>query len=140
MTHAKLYTRKELAIMETSIDDLHTSFYILAIQKIAFHLPHICIIGTNHCVNTCHEAFKHRSTNQDVFCCCDYAEMVVAIFALQILLKTLYWINLMNQHIKKQQENHKDAHVMLCFIHFCLMIENRILPQLSHTENLSLNC
>ena len=37
VTHEKLYTRKEIFMMETSIADLHTSFYIPAIQKITFH-------------------------------------------------------------------------------------------------------
>ena len=45
----KIYTRKELVMMETTISDFHTSFYIPAIQKLAFHLPHVRILGTNHC-------------------------------------------------------------------------------------------
>ena len=32
----KIYTRKELVMMETSISDFHTSFYIPAIHKLAF--------------------------------------------------------------------------------------------------------
>ena len=46
----KIYTRKELVMMETTISDFHTSYYIPAIQKLAFHLPHVRIHGTNHCV------------------------------------------------------------------------------------------
>ena len=45
----KIYTRKELVMMETTIYDFHTSFYIPAIQKLAFRLPHVRILGTNHC-------------------------------------------------------------------------------------------
>ena len=45
----KIYTRKELVIMETTIYDFHTSFYIPAIQKLDFHLPYVRILGTNHC-------------------------------------------------------------------------------------------
>ena len=37
----KIYTRKELVMMETSIADFHKSFYIPAIKKLAFHLPHV---------------------------------------------------------------------------------------------------
>ena len=48
----KPYTRKELVTMETSIADFQKSFYIPEIQKLAFQLPHICIIGTNNCGNT----------------------------------------------------------------------------------------
>ena len=37
----KIYTRKELVMMETKKSDFHTSFYILAIQKLAFTY-HMC--------------------------------------------------------------------------------------------------
>ena len=47
--YTKIYTRKELVMMETSISDFHTSFYIPAIHKLAFYLPHVRIFGTNHC-------------------------------------------------------------------------------------------
>ena len=40
--------RKELLMMETNISGFHTSFYIPAIQKLDFHLPHVHILGTNH--------------------------------------------------------------------------------------------
>ena len=42
-----IYTRKNLVMMETTIYEFHTSFYIPAIQKLAFHLPHVRILGTN---------------------------------------------------------------------------------------------
>ena len=45
----KIYTRKKLVMMETTISDFHTSFYIPAIQKLDFHIPHVRILGTNHC-------------------------------------------------------------------------------------------
>ena len=45
----KIYTRKELVMMEITISDFHTSFYIPDIQKLAFHLPHVHILGTNNC-------------------------------------------------------------------------------------------
>ena len=84
VTPSKLYTIKELVIMETYIADFYTIFYIPEIQKLAFHLPHVLIIGTNHCGNTRREAFKCLSTKQDVLCCCDYYETVVASFSHQI--------------------------------------------------------
>ena len=70
--------------METYISDLHTSFYIREIQKLAFHRPHIRILGTNHCGNTLRESFKPRSAKQYVLCCRDYDEIVVASFSHQI--------------------------------------------------------
>ena len=47
--YIKIYTRKELVMMETTISDFHTSFYIPSIQELAFHLPHVRILSTNHC-------------------------------------------------------------------------------------------
>ena len=77
----KIYTRKALVMMETTIYDFHTSFYILAIQKLAFHLPHVCTLVTNHCGKMRRTAFKRRQLFQDVLCCRDYAERVVARFS-----------------------------------------------------------
>ena len=80
----KLYTRKELVMMETSIADFHTSFYIPAIKKLALHLPYVRILGTNHCGNTFHEEFKRRRKNQDMLYRRGYSERAVAIFSHQI--------------------------------------------------------
>ena len=54
----EIYTRKELVTMETTISDFHTSFYIPAIQKLAFHLPHVRILEKNHCGELRCTAFK----------------------------------------------------------------------------------
>ena len=70
--------------METSISDFHKSFYIPAIHKLAFHLPHVRILGTNHCGEIRRIAFKQRELFQDVLCRRDYAERVVSIFSNQI--------------------------------------------------------
>ena len=80
----KIYTRKELVMMETTIYDFHTSFYIPSIQKLAFHLPHVRILRTNHCGELRQTAFKRRELFQDVLCRRDYAERVLASFANQI--------------------------------------------------------
>ena len=71
-------------MMETNISDSRTSFYIPAIQKLAFHLPHVRILGTNHCVEMWRTAFKWRELFQDVLCRCDYYERVVDSFDNQI--------------------------------------------------------
>ena len=70
--------------METTISDFHTSFHIPAIQNLAFHLTNVCILGTNHCGEMRCTAFKRRELFQDVLCCRDYSERVVAIFANEI--------------------------------------------------------
>ena len=80
----KISIRKELVMMDTTISDFHTSFYIPAIQKLDFHLPHVRILGTNHCGEMRRTAFKRRELFQDVICCRDYDESLVARFANQI--------------------------------------------------------
>ena len=69
---------------ETTISDFHTSFYIPAIPKLAFHIPHVRILGTNHCGEMRRTAFKQHELFQDVLCRHYYDERVVASFANQI--------------------------------------------------------
>ena len=71
-------------MMETTISDSHTSFYIPSIQNLAFNIPYVLILGTNNCGEMQRTAFKRRELFQDVLCCCDYAERLVARFAHQI--------------------------------------------------------
>ena len=80
----KIYTRKELVMMETTISKFHTSYYIPAIKKLAFHLPHVRILGTNHCGEMRRTAFKRRELFQDVLCHRDYDERLVSSFVNQI--------------------------------------------------------
>ena len=70
--------------METTISDFHTSFYIPSIQKLAFHLPHVRTLGTNHCGEMRRTAIKEHELFQDVLCRHNYAERVVASFANKI--------------------------------------------------------
>ena len=46
--------------METKIPNLDTRLYIPEIQKLAFHIPHVQILGTNHCGDYLQTAFKRR--------------------------------------------------------------------------------
>ena len=80
--------------METTVSDFHTSFYIPAIHKFAFHLPHVRILGTNHCGELRHTAFKRRELFQDVLCRRDYAERVVESFSNKYNLNTMVEIYL----------------------------------------------
>ena len=68
-------------MMETTIYDFRTSLYIPAIPKLAFHLPHVRIIGTNHCGEMRRTDFKQRELFQYVLCRRDYSERVVERFA-----------------------------------------------------------
>ena len=71
-------------MMETTISGLHTSFYIPANQKLAFHLPHVCIIGINKCSEMQRTAFKQRELFQYVLYLRDHAERLVSRFSHQI--------------------------------------------------------
>ena len=72
-------------MMETTISDFRTSFYI-PLQNLAFHLPYVRILGTNHCGEMRRTAFKQRGSFQDVLCRRDYAERVVESFDNQIYM------------------------------------------------------
>ena len=71
-------------MMETKNSYFHTSFYIPVIQKLAFRLPYVHILGTNHCGEMRRTAFKRRELFQYVLCLRDYDEIVVASFDNQI--------------------------------------------------------
>ena len=77
----KIYTRKELVMMETTISEFHTRYYIPAIQNLDFYLPHVRILGTNNCGEMRRTTLKQRESFQDVLCRRDYAERVVTRFA-----------------------------------------------------------
>ena len=83
----KVYCCKEMVLMNTSITDFHCDYYCPAIHKLAFHLPHVAILGTNHCGKLRRETFKRRQAFKDAKCCQDYAERLVAQFANQIQSK-----------------------------------------------------
>ena len=74
----KMYTKEQLVMMETTISNFHTSFYIPSIQWLAFHIPHIHLMGTNQCGDSLQTAFMRHKSFQDVLCCCDYAESVAS--------------------------------------------------------------
>ena len=59
-------------------------FSIPKIHKLAFHIPRVQIMGTNHCSDSRQTVFKRRKSFQDVLCCRDYAERVAASFFNQI--------------------------------------------------------
>ena len=64
--------------------EFHQKLYTPAIHKIAFHLPHVQIIGIYYCGNTCREAFQSRAEYQYVLCRKYYEELVVVSFSHQI--------------------------------------------------------
>ena len=69
---------------ETKVYNIHTIFYILEIHKLESHIPHVQILGTNHCGDYIQTVFKRRESFQDVLCCRDNSEHLIASFSHQI--------------------------------------------------------
>ena len=80
----KVYTIAELVMMHIKIYNFHTSFYITEIQKLAFKIPHVQILSTSYCDDYHQTAFKLRKSFQDMLCCRNYAERLVASFTHKI--------------------------------------------------------
>ena len=71
-------------MVEITVSDFFTTFYIPAIKMLDFHLPHVRILGTNHCGEIRCIALKRRELFQCILCNRDHAERVVASFDHQI--------------------------------------------------------
>ena len=71
-------------MMDTTIHDFNISFYTPAIQRLDFQLPHVRILGTNHCRELRCTDFKRSKLSQDVLCHCDYDDKLLASFSHQI--------------------------------------------------------
>ena len=67
-------------MMVTTISGSHASFYIPDILKLAFHLPHVRILGTDHCGEIRRTAFKRCELFQSFLCCRDYSERLISRF------------------------------------------------------------
>ena len=70
--------------MDKTVSEFHTRFYIPSIKKLTFNLPHVRILGTNHCGEIRRTDFKRRELFQDIICRSDYDERLVESFANQI--------------------------------------------------------
>ena len=49
VTPVRVYTRKELVLLENLIPEFHNKYYIPEIKSLVFNLPHVSILGTYHC-------------------------------------------------------------------------------------------
>ena len=58
----RIYTRKVLVTTETTLYTFYTSFYIKDIQKLALHILHVQILGTNHCGDSRRTTIKRRES------------------------------------------------------------------------------
>ena len=80
----KVYTKKELILCGDIIDVFHEKYYCPSITKLAYHLAHVSILGTNHVGATRRDALKCHMTCKDIKCRRGYAERLSAIFGTQI--------------------------------------------------------
>ena len=133
-------------ITETTISEFNTRYYIPAIPKLAFHLQHVRILGTNHCGELRRTAFKRRELFQDVLCRHDYAERVLASFANQVQSEyyggnryvSIEGIALEQFSAVPQKNINSTTPSRQChavFHYFYLMIANRMLKLLLHTAS-----
>ena len=60
-----------------------------AINELAFRLPHINILETNHCGKTRHEAFERRHILMGVTSCRDYMVRILYNFAIKSNLNAM---------------------------------------------------
>ena len=131
---------------EKITSDFHTSFYIPAIQKLVFHLPHVRILFTNHCGEMRRTAFEQHALFQDGIFCRDYAERVVASFANPIQSEyyggnisvyiegiALEIFSTVPQEDINSSEISRQCHAV--FHSFYMMTAKRMLTLLQHTEN-----
>ena len=56
----KVTKRKSLVLKSCSILDFHSECYIPAIEKLDFCLPHVYILGKNHCAGKRNDMFLSR--------------------------------------------------------------------------------
>ena len=63
----KVYTQKDLVLLETSIAEFYEMFYILDILKLEFHLPHVRILETHQYSKERHGEFKRHGNLHDVY-------------------------------------------------------------------------
>ena len=98
----KIYSRKYLLMIVTTISNFYTIFFIPEIQRLAFHIPHVRILGTNHCGDS--RQLRLNSVNHFKMCCVSVIMLRGKLLVLPIkynhntkveidpcLLRALYW-------------------------------------------------
>ena len=113
----------------------------------AFHIPHVKILGTNHCGDSLQNEFKRRESFQDVLCRRDYDERLVPSFSHQIQSEycggnrsvSIEGIALDHFSALPQTEIKaptKSCPRHACLIIFCRIIANKMLSLLPHTSKI----
>ena len=67
VTPEKVYTQKEIVLLETLISEFHKNKYTPEIQKLELNLPHVGILGNHHCDKELCEVFKRWNKQHENF-------------------------------------------------------------------------
>ena len=78
----KISTRKHLTKKETSIQEFHNQYYLPSLEKYAYHLPHVQVLGKHHCSKLRHDAFLDNPSS--LFTKRDYADRLQTAFSMEI--------------------------------------------------------
>jgi len=78
----KIRTKKELTRKTTSIGEFHETWFEPAVEALAYHWPHVTMLGKRHCGKCRREAFTQKI--RDVFRRRDNAERLKALFNWEI--------------------------------------------------------
>ena len=104
MDSVKIITGKDFLLFNENVNTFHVKYYHPAIEKLAYHMPHVCILGTNHVGKTRREAVERGHCDCDVKLRCDYAERLTA--ALMHHIQSQFIINDTSlQHILPHNAN-----------------------------------
>ena len=76
----KVRSRKHLTLMECAIGTFHTEYYLPSLEKLAYHRPHVKILGKGYCGAARLAAFKRKPSVRTRR---DYAERLAASFNLE---------------------------------------------------------
>ena len=69
---AKLYTRKDIVLLETYITEFHDKLYIISIKKLAINFLYVHILGIQCCGKERRGTFNIREALQAFLCQHDY--------------------------------------------------------------------
>ena len=76
----RLHTKKEIVLLEETITSFHQNYYMPSIEKLAYHLAHVRILGSNHVGLTRKQALMRRGQKKDIKLVRDFAERLGSCF------------------------------------------------------------
>ena len=134
MDSVKIYTRKDFVLFNENANTFHVKYYQPAIEKLAYHIPHVCILGTNHIGKTRREALEKGQSDYDVKLRRDYAERLTTALIHQIQSQHFGGKNTLSMEGIALEYIASNTGTEPCveFFHTCQMIVIKMLPPLLH--------